>query len=74
MGSVLYVEANADQLVAEFGAAVNPSSTDDDGIGASGAERINQFVIRHDEFLALNPASVVIKEREQNFEPDHLQF
>ncbi len=73
-GSVLGIDADADQLVAEFGAAVGPSPADDYGIGAGCAEGVNQLVIRYNEFLALDPAAVVIEKREQNFEPDHLQL
>jgi len=68
---VVNIETDTDQLVVIQGTLIKPSSMHDDGVGARHAKALNELIVCFKEFFLLNRTTVIVKQREQDFESDH---
>ena len=73
LGRVFHVEAHANQAVFVNRALIEPMAADGHGVGARRAESGNKLIVRFDELVVFDRPTVIVEQRQQDFEPDRLQ-
>lgn len=68
---VLEVKTHANQLVLVQRTLIKPPPTHHDCVGTRRSKVLDQFIVGLEELFLLDRATVVIEQREQDFEPDH---
>jgi hypothetical protein len=69
--AILEVKARPQKLILVQRALLEPEPSNRHRIRTHGAEATDELIVRLDELLSLDWTSIVIEQREQDFEPDH---